>query len=106
MHSVIRSLRGACVGHQYTCLQLEALVAIADMGSFEAAGRKLGSVQSGVSRHVRELKAYFPRQLFERGLRSARLTAAALELLSQARTILRQRDVLLSQYASEKILRR
>jgi DNA-binding transcriptional LysR family regulator len=36
------------VAHQITFLQLEALVAIADMGSFEAAGRKLGSVQSGV----------------------------------------------------------
>jgi len=94
------------MAHQITFPQLEALVAIADMGSFEAAGRKLGSVQSGVSRHVRELEAHFPRPLFDRGLRSARLTVDGLEVLSQARTILRQRDVLLSQYASEKILRR
>jgi DNA-binding transcriptional LysR family regulator len=94
------------VAHQITFLQLEALVAIADMGSFEAAGRKLGSVQSGVSRHVRELEGQFPKPLFDRGSRSARLTVDGLEVLSQARTILRQRDILLSQYASEKILRR
>ncbi|MEA3112998.1 MAG: hypothetical protein QOG58_2797 [Caballeronia sp.] len=94
------------MAHQITFPQLEALVAIADMGSFEAAGRKRGSVQSGVSRHVRELEAHFPRPLFDRGLRSARLTVDGLEVLSQARSILQQRDVLLSQYASEKILRR
>jgi DNA-binding transcriptional LysR family regulator len=94
------------VAYQITFLQLEALVAIADMGSFEAAGRKLGSVQSGVSRHVRELESQFPRPLFDRVARSARLTVDGLEVLSQARTILQQRDVLLSQYASEKVLRR
>jgi len=94
------------VAHQITFLQLEALVAIADMGSFEAAGRKLGSVQSGVSRHVRELESRFPKPLFDRGSRSARLTVDGLEVLSQARTILQQRDALLSQYASEKVLRR
>ena len=94
------------MAHQITFLQLEALVAIADMGSFEAAGRKLGSVQSGVSRHVRELEGQFPKPLFDRGSRSARLTVDGLEVLSQARTILQQRDALLSQYASEKILQR
>jgi DNA-binding transcriptional LysR family regulator len=94
------------VAHQITFLQLEALIAIADMGSFEAAGRKLGSVQSGVSRHVRELESQFPKPLFDRGSRSARLTVDGLEVLAQARTILQQRDVLFSQYASEKILRR
>ena len=94
------------MAHQITFLQLEALVAIADMGSFEAAGRKLGSVQSGVSRHVRELESRFPKPLFDRGSRSARLTVDGLEVLSQARTILQQRDAVLSQYASEKVLRR
>ncbi|MFP3568687.1 LysR family transcriptional regulator [Paraburkholderia sp. SIMBA_030] len=94
------------MARQITFLQLEALVAIADMGSFEAAGRKLGSVQSGVSRHVRELESQFPKPLFDRGSRSARLTVDGLEILSQARTILQQRDALLSQYASEKVLRR
>ncbi|TDN70845.1 LysR family transcriptional regulator [Paraburkholderia sp. BL10I2N1] len=94
------------MAHQITFLQLEALVAIADMGSFEAAGRKLGSVQSGVSRHVRELQGQFPKPLFDRVSRSARLTVDGLEVLSQARAILQQRDYLLSQYASEKVLRR
>jgi DNA-binding transcriptional LysR family regulator len=94
------------LAHQITFLQLEALIAIADMGSFEAAGRKLGSVQSGVSRHVRELESQFRKPLFDRGSRSARLTVDGLEVLAQARTILQQRDVLFSQYASEKILRR
>ncbi|MBU7438053.1 LysR family transcriptional regulator [Paraburkholderia fungorum] len=94
------------MARQITFLQLEAFVAIADMGSFEAAGRKLGSVQSGVSRHVRELESQFQKPLFDRGSRSARLTVDGLEVLSQARTILQQRDALLSQYASEKVLRR
>ncbi|MEH2492793.1 LysR family transcriptional regulator [Bradyrhizobium sp. AZCC 2230] len=94
------------MAHQITFLQLEALVAIADMGSFEAAGRKLGSVQSGVSRHVRELERQFPKPLFDRGSRSARLTVDGLEVLAQARAILQQRDVMVSQYVSKKILRR
>ena len=64
------------MAHQFTFRQLEALVAIADMGSFEAAGRKLGSVQSGVSRHVRELESQFPRPLFDRVSRSARIRPA------------------------------
>jgi DNA-binding transcriptional LysR family regulator len=94
------------VSARVTFLQLEALVAIADMGSFEAAGRKLQSGQSAVSRHIRELERQFPRPLFDRNARTARLTVEGLEILSQARTILQERDGLLSQYANEKILRR
>lgn len=89
-----------------TFLQLEALVAIADMGSFEAAGRKLQSAQSAVSRHIRELERQFPRPLFDRNARTARLTVDGIEILSHARAILQERDVLLSEYANEKVLRR
>jgi DNA-binding transcriptional LysR family regulator len=67
----MRLIREGNLAHQITFLQLEALVALADMAS-----------------------------------RSARLTVDGREVLTQARTILQQRDVLLSQYASEKVLRR
>jgi DNA-binding transcriptional LysR family regulator len=94
------------VASRITFLQLEALVAIADMGSFEEAANRLHSSQSAVSRHVRELERQFPRPLFDRTTRAARLTVDGLEILSQARAILQERDVLLSQYANESVLRR
>jgi DNA-binding transcriptional LysR family regulator len=97
---------GFAMSARITFLELEALVAIADMGSFEAAGRKLQIAQSAVSRHVRELERQFPRPLFDRNARTARLTLDGLEILARARYILQQRESLLSQYTNENVLRR
>lgn len=80
-----------------TMLQIQVFVAVADQGSFEAAGRHLKIAQSAVSRHVREFESRFSVSLFDRRKRTAKLTLDGVEVLSRARDILRQRDDILAQ---------
>jgi DNA-binding transcriptional LysR family regulator len=89
-----------------TFIQLEAFVALADMGSFDAAARRLGVAQSAVSRQIREFESRFRRPLLDRSSRSARLTLDGVEALGLARAVLRQREILLSQFASDQTLTR
>ena len=49
--------------------QLEAVLAVAEEGSFTAAADALHTVQSNVSEHVRQLEAELGVQLFVRGRR-------------------------------------
>ncbi|MEI2417179.1 LysR family transcriptional regulator [Orrella sp. JC864] len=79
--------------------QLEALVAFAEAGTFEAAGARLGISQSAVSRHVLELEAQFADALLDRQHRSARLTLRGREVLRLAHQTLRQRDALVERIA-------
>jgi DNA-binding transcriptional LysR family regulator len=89
-----------------TLTQLEAYVAIADMGSFDGAARQLGVTQSAISRQIREFEGRFRRPLLDRSARSARLTVDGAEVLGLARTVLRERDVLLGQIATDESLQR
>jgi DNA-binding transcriptional LysR family regulator len=91
---------------QITFHHLQALVAVADMGSFEAAGDSLGIAQSAVSKHIRSFESRFPFPLFDRTERVARLTLKGSEVLAQARYVLRQRDVLLERLGSPLTLKR
>lgn len=68
--------------------QLEVLVAVADHGSFSAAGRALRRAQSGVSYAVATLEAALGVPLFDRSERIPRLTAAGRALLGEARAVL------------------
>jgi len=74
-----------------TFRELEAFVAVADMGSFDKAARHLGTSQSGISRLIHEFEQGFAQPLFNRERRSARLTMQGQEVLLHARAILRQR---------------
>jgi DNA-binding transcriptional LysR family regulator len=89
-----------------TFIQLEAFVAVADMGSFDAAARRLNVAQSAVSRQIREFEERFHRPLFDRSSRSARLTIEGVEVLALARTVLRERDILVAQFSSDETLER
>ncbi|MCY0852930.1 LysR family transcriptional regulator [Cupriavidus sp. D39] len=91
---------------QITFHHLQALVAVADMGSFEAAGDSLGIAQSAVSKHIRGFESRFPFPLFDRTERAARLTLEGSEVLAQARYVLHQRDVLLEQLGSPLKMKR
>ncbi|EHP43439.1 LysR family transcriptional regulator [Cupriavidus basilensis OR16] len=91
---------------QITFHHLQALVAVADMGSFEAAGDSLGIAQSAVSKHIRGFESRFPFPLLDRTERAARLTLEGSEVLAQARYVLRQRDVLLEQLGSPLTMKR
>lgn len=68
--------------------QLRILVTIAEAGSFSAAGRKLGRVQSAVSQAVATLEDVQGVLLFDRAGHRPRLTEVGRVLVEQARAVL------------------
>jgi DNA-binding transcriptional LysR family regulator len=72
--------------------QLSAFVCAAEQGSFSAAARKLGKVQSVVSTLVSNLELDLGVELFSREGRNPTLTTEGEALLPRARTILSQCD--------------
>ncbi len=73
--------------------QLRVLVAIAEAGSFSAAGRKLRRVQSAISHSIQSLEEVQGVQLFDRSSRTPQFTEAGRVLVAQARQVLRQAEV-------------
>ncbi|RWQ62322.1 LysR family transcriptional regulator, partial [Mesorhizobium sp.] len=66
--------------------QLQILVAVADTGSFSAAGRKLNRAQSVISYAIANLEAQLGLKLFEReGTREPQLTDVGRATLEDAR---------------------
>lgn len=76
-----------------TFRQLQALVAVVDFGSFEAAAGQLGVVQSAMSRHISDLEAWLGFALFDRSRRTAALTAQGAPVVEQARHTLLQQEL-------------
>ena len=74
--------------------QLEALLAVAEEGSFTAAADRLHTVQSNVSEHVRQLEAELGVQLLVRGRRGAVPTEFGVKVLERARAIRSELDAL------------
>ncbi len=72
--------------------QLRVLVTIDDAGSFSAAGRSLGRVQSAISQAVRTLEETQGVALFDRTRHKPTLTPVGRALVEQARTILASAD--------------
>jgi len=72
--------------------QLRTLVAIADLGTFSAAGRALHLAQPTVSLHVSELEGRLDVPLLLRGRRRVMPTAAGADLVARARRLLREAD--------------
>jgi DNA-binding transcriptional LysR family regulator len=70
--------------------QLTMLSAVAEEGSFSAAGRKLGRVQSAVSHAIASLEANLGVQLFDRAGRQPQLTEAGARVVAEARLVLSQ----------------
>jgi LysR family transcriptional regulator, nitrogen assimilation regulatory protein len=67
--------------------QLEALLAVAETGSFTAAADHLHTVQSNVSEHVRQLEAEVGVQLLVRGRRGTVPTEFGVRVIERARAI-------------------
>lgn len=65
--------------------QLQALIAIADHGSFSAAATALGTVQSNVSTHIARLEKELSAQLVDR--QSGKLTDEGATVLERARRV-------------------
>jgi DNA-binding transcriptional LysR family regulator len=72
--------------------QLRTLVAIADLGTFSAAGRALHLAQPTISLHVAELESRLDAPLLVRGHRRVTPTAAGADLVARARRLLRDAD--------------
>lgn len=69
---------------------LQALVEVADSGSFTQAAQKLCLTQSAVSRKIQQLESHFGVPLFVRSSRSLQLTLEGEQVLASARQILEQ----------------
>ena len=74
----------------FTLDQLGSFLAVVDEGSFSAAGRRLGRVQSAVSYAIGQLEATLGTQLFDRRGRTPVLTEAGHRLAAEARLVLAQ----------------
>jgi LysR family hydrogen peroxide-inducible transcriptional activator len=73
---------------------LDALLAIADQGSFTAAADALSTVQSNVSAQVRQLEAELGAELIVRGRRGATPTECGVAVLERARRIRRELEAM------------
>ncbi len=67
--------------------QLEALLAVAETGSFTSAADALHTVQSNVSEHVRQLEAELGVQLLVRGRRGTVPTEFGVRVIERARAV-------------------
>lgn len=75
--------------------QLEALQAVAEMGSLQEAARRLFVTQPAISRSIRELEGELGIPLLVRSARGATLTPYAVGVLKRARAIHREVDRIL-----------
>lgn len=69
---------------------LKTLIAIAENGSFAAAGDAIGLTQSAVSLHVKALEEVLDTKLFDRTTRPPRLNTRGRNLVDRARDIVEQ----------------
>lgn len=72
--------------------QLRSFAAVADCGSFTAAGELVARTQSAVSVQIKRLEETLGKTVFERSSRSLALTPAGETLLAYARRILELND--------------
>lgn len=68
--------------------ELEALIAVADIGSFSGAAAELDCTQSSLSHAIAELEARLGATLLVRSRSGTRPTAVGVEVIGKARTVL------------------
>lgn len=73
---------------QPTLKQLESLLWVSKLGSFQAAALRLNTSQSAISKRVAELETIYGKPLFDRSRRTARLTADGSRLVGKAEALL------------------
>ncbi|MGJ7611231.1 MULTISPECIES: LysR family transcriptional regulator [unclassified Variovorax] len=89
-----------------TFKQLEAFFWVVQLGGFALAAEKLATTQSAISKRVQELEDMVATQLFDRTLRTARLTEKGEEMFLIAKRFLRQRDEALEQFEQPGVVER
>jgi LysR family glycine cleavage system transcriptional activator len=81
---------------------LQALVEVANSGSFTQAAQTLCLTQSAVSRQIQQLESHFGVAMFVRSSRSLRLTPEGEQVLASARLIFEQLKTLEDRIAPQK----
>jgi len=89
-----------------TFKQLEAIYWVARLGGFAQAAAKLHATQSAISKRVQELESLFNTPLFDRSLRTARLTDKGEEMFAVAQRLLGQRDTAVEQFLRPEVIER
>ena len=74
--------------------QMRVLIAVAEEGSFSAAARRLGRVQSAVSQAMQTLEENLRLTLFDRSGKTPALTEAGRMVLNDARQVVQRAEAL------------
>lgn len=90
------------IRHVPSLQAMQALVEVADSGSFTQAAQKLCLTQSAVSRKIQQLESHFGVPMFVRSSRSIRLTPEGEQVLGSARKILEQLQMLEDRLSGQK----
>jgi len=83
------------IGSSITIKQLEALVWVADLGSFRKAADHLNTTQPNISSRIASLETTLNTTLMHRDAGSVRLTEKGRKILEATRSVLRQAETLL-----------
>lgn len=89
-----------------TFKQLEAIYWVVHLGGFAQAANKMHTTQSAISKRIQELEALFDTPLFDRSMRSARLTEKGEEMFLLAKRLLEQRDSAIEQFQRPEVVER
>jgi DNA-binding transcriptional LysR family regulator len=81
--------------------EMQSFLAVAEAGSVQDAGRRLGLTQSAVSRLVQRLEAEIGAELFDRSSKPFRLTRAGENALVHCRRVLRAIDDFSSEFSAD-----
>jgi LysR family hydrogen peroxide-inducible transcriptional activator len=73
----------------YSIRQLQYLIAVADLGGFRRAAEACGVAQPSMSAQIAQVEQALGVQVFERGARGVRVTAAGATVIERARLVLR-----------------
>ncbi|SDF20128.1 LysR family transcriptional regulator [Sulfitobacter delicatus] len=84
------------IGNLFTLKQLEALIWVADLGSFRRAAAHLNTTQPNISARIAGLETTLGVTLMQRDAGSIRLTEKGTALLAQARQVLREAEGLVT----------
>ncbi len=90
------------IRHVPSLQAMQALIEVADSGSFTQAAQKLCLTQSAVSRKIQQLESHFGVPMFVRSSRSIRLTPEGEQVLGSARNILEQLKSLEDRLSGQK----
>lgn len=89
-----------------TFKQLEAIYWVAQLGGFSQAAIKLHATQSAISKRIHELEDMFNMPLFDRSMRTARLTEKGEEMVQIAKGLLAMREESLDKFVQAQTVER